>query len=172
MELKRKEIAHRLGKPLRTVQFWGDRLPIIPEVQKKRGKGAPQVYSEKNLIEFGLVDILVGEGVPLEKIFPILIVLRSGRFQSDVKKEVIFSDFYTNPAWGETKELILITNRLDPKAAFIAWYGVVRKDRTWSQEIAKCISESGLGSDNWASVVLLKLGTMKKRALKKLGIKG
>ena len=152
------------------MQFWGDRLPIIPEIQGKRGKGSAQLYSERNLIEFGLVDMLVGEGVPLERIGPILGCLHSGRFRSDVKTEVVFDDFYTNPAWGDTKELVFITDRLDKKSGFPLWFAVVQKGKNWAHEVGKSISESRLSRDDYGSIVLLKLGTMKKRVLKKLGV--
>jgi DNA-binding transcriptional MerR regulator len=127
-EYSKRDIAKILGRSHRNITYWTDFGLVIPDVQPSQGRGVPRIYSERNLIEFGMIDILVKDfGVSLDSIQHILKVLREGEykqymgkfgFPSKEEKEKgiykfkvqAFRDFYKNPDWGHEKELIYVEN--------------------------------------------------------------
>ena len=172
MELKRRDIAKALGKPLRTIQFWGDNIPINADIQPKSGKGIAQLYSKRNLIEFSMVDVMTGDGIPLEIIRPIISILKSGMFRDIQETLIEFSDFYENPVWGRDRDLVFLTDRLHYKVSrpIVVSFAVVSMGRNWPEDVGKAFSVSGLSDSHWRSIVLLKLGIIKKQASRKVGL--
>jgi DNA-binding transcriptional MerR regulator len=98
-----EKIAEQVGRTKRTVKLWTDEGIIIPDVQPPQGRGVARLYSERNLIEFSMVDSLLDEGVNLSVIKVILAEARKYR------------DFYKDPAWGKDKDLIYIGDFRNPE---------------------------------------------------------
>ena len=78
-EYLKRDIAKIIGKPIRTIQYWTDYGLVIPDIVPAQGKGKARVYSERNLIEFGMIDIISKElGLSLEEIRILLRFLHLG----------------------------------------------------------------------------------------------
>lgn len=71
------------------------------------------LFSERNLVEFSLLEILRFHGSTLSEVKSILALLR-GQISSESDEEYrklfsrSYSDFYTNPKWGKTEDVILV----------------------------------------------------------------
>jgi DNA-binding transcriptional MerR regulator len=129
----KKNIANILKKPPRTIEFWTSSGLVLPEIVPSQGKGKSRVYSDRNLIQFGMVDLMSQMGVSLDIIRNILTVLRMGEWTpepfpwefrgvegEDGKKaieewkktnKIHFYDFWGDDAWGKTKELVFVLEK-------------------------------------------------------------
>ena len=108
-EYRKRDIADIITRPLRTIQYWTDLKLVEPDIVPPTGKGIARVYSERNMIEFCMIDEMVKtHGVALEIIGTILESLRGGQY-GDIK----FEDFYTNHTkWGKERELLFVMDYL------------------------------------------------------------
>ena len=106
-QYRKTEIARLLGEPTRKIQFWLDSGIVVPDLVPPSGRGKAVIFSYRNLIEFGMVQILHRKyGLKLGEIKIILEVLRGEH--ADVVTDVDFADFYANRDWGSKRELIVI----------------------------------------------------------------
>ncbi|MEJ2286762.1 MAG: hypothetical protein P8X85_24595, partial [Desulfobacterales bacterium] len=81
-EYFKRDIAAKLGRSHRNITYWTDLGIVLPDVQASQGRGIARIYSERNLIEFGMIDIMVIDyGISLDSIRYILKILRDGSFQ-------------------------------------------------------------------------------------------
>lgn len=102
-EYVKAEIAEIIGKPPRTIQYWTDMGYVMPDIERGGGKGKARIYSHRNVIEFGILAVL-SEETPLH-LMSIHNILHDIR-EKGPKKGSGYVDFYTEPAWGVSKELI------------------------------------------------------------------
>ena len=73
----KRDIAERIGETTRKISWWIDQELVLPDIAPSRGKGAPLVFSERNLIEFRMIQIMKDEcGLSLASIKNILAQLR------------------------------------------------------------------------------------------------
>jgi hypothetical protein len=94
-EYDKNDIAKLIGRPVRTVEYFSK--IGLPDVEPP-GRGRAQVYTETNLREFGMVEILSQKHArELSLIKAILHLIRN---------EV--PDFFSNNEWGESKELVFM----------------------------------------------------------------
>jgi DNA-binding transcriptional MerR regulator len=115
-EYSKRDIASKLGRSHRNITYWTDFGLVIPDVRPSQGRGIARIYSERNLIEFGMIDIMVKDyGISLDSIQYILRKLRDGSLtkisgmRPKMKTDLMFfEDFYTNRIWGEEKDLMYL----------------------------------------------------------------
>jgi hypothetical protein len=94
-EYDKNEIAKLIGRPVRTIEYYS-RIGL-PDVEPP-GRGRAQVYSEMNLVEFAIIEILSQRlARELGLIKAVLEIIR---------KEV--PDFFSNNKWGGTKEVVFL----------------------------------------------------------------
>jgi DNA-binding transcriptional MerR regulator len=96
-EYESRDIEERTGVSRRNVQFLVDVGVIEP---KERGRGKPIKYTERNLIEVAMTQTLQERNQTVSTIRGIFHHLR------EVTREGEYTDFFTNDAWGVTKDLI------------------------------------------------------------------
>ena len=78
-KLTMRDVANHLGIKKRTIQYWTDVDLVIPDHLGSTGKGRALIYSNRNLIEFAMLDVMAKVlDVRLEKIAFILQFLRMG----------------------------------------------------------------------------------------------
>jgi len=128
MEYTKSEIANILKKNKRTIQYWTDFGLVEPDISPSMGKGKARLYSDKNLVQFAMVEYLGQLGVELNTMKDVMDGLRKGYEEIDhgepvghinengeVVKERIwrtdFSDFFENREWGNIKELVFFESR-------------------------------------------------------------
>ena len=101
----KSDIANIINEPPRKIQAWTDFGLVVPDIVPPRGKGFARVYSERNLIEFGMVKIWKDQDMlSLDLIRLVLNGLR------EAKTDQINADnFYTSSEWGHSKELVALT---------------------------------------------------------------
>jgi hypothetical protein len=115
-KFRKAEIAGFLGRPIRTITSWVDRGIVIPDVEPSQGKGIERIYSYRNVIEFGMIELMSKMDITLKEIGIILETLRKGKwkyiiqpeFEDDEGEEgkgVEFYDFFTSDEWGRSIEL-------------------------------------------------------------------
>ena len=119
-QFTKREIAELLGKPPRTISYWTDFGLVIPDITPSQGRGKTRIYSEKNLIEFGMIEIMSRElNVSLDDIQKIMNVLRQGEPPAAGGTFVIslfgkvppqakftFDDFFIDPSWGIKSDIL------------------------------------------------------------------
>lgn len=160
----KRDIADLTGESLRQIQFWTGAGLVKPDIFSSGGKGVSKIYSERNLIEFKMIQAIrdrlgMGRGIQINVMKDIFDGLRKGEYDKGIKN-LIFKDFYTNPEWGVKRELIFI---------FHGWAGprgfhIVKKNRYGSFAPHPTIFASAIKS---ASVfTVLMLGDIKNIALK------
>jgi DNA-binding transcriptional MerR regulator len=119
-QFTKREIAELLGKPPRTISYWTDFGLVIPDITPSQGRGKTRIYSEKNLIEFGMIEIMSKElNVSLDDIQKIMNVLRQGKptaFGGSLLISVFgkvppqdkftFYEFFIDPSWGIRRDIL------------------------------------------------------------------
>jgi DNA-binding transcriptional MerR regulator len=93
----KQDIAKRIGRSISVVQSWVDQGLVIPEVMPAQGRGFARVYSEKNLIEFSFVNILLSYKLRLDTIRDIM---------NHIRKTDKLEDFFTSSRWINDFSLI------------------------------------------------------------------
>jgi DNA-binding transcriptional MerR regulator len=76
MSFTKNEVAEKTGLKPRQVQFYTERLAVLPEVDAGEGRGKVRRYSEKNLYEFAVIRQLVEYGITISKVKVILDAIR------------------------------------------------------------------------------------------------
>ncbi|WP_028315702.1 MerR family transcriptional regulator [Desulfatibacillum aliphaticivorans] len=106
LELTKREIAEKLNLPIRTIQLWTDQGIVFPDVRAASGKGIARLYSERNLLEFAMVKILAKDyNIKLTQLQSMFLLLR----QDDLGETPSgFKDFYTDPSYGNSKEMLYV----------------------------------------------------------------
>lgn len=158
----KRDISMMTGEPIRKIQFWTDQGLVIPGIFSSGGKGVSRIYSERNLTEFKMIQVLkdrLDRGIQLHIMKIIFDGLRRGEYDRGIKV-INFKDFYTNPEWGITKELIFI---------FHGWTGprgfhIVEKNKYGSFSPHPSIFASAIKSA--MAFTTLMLGNVKNIALK------
>ena len=104
-EYSKRDIAKILGRSHRNITYWTDFGLVIPDVQPSQGRGIARIYSDRNLIEFAMIDIMVKiMKVSLDNIQYIFNNLRAGFYIGwEEQKKILgwgkpikFSDFFSN----------------------------------------------------------------------------
>jgi DNA-binding transcriptional MerR regulator len=93
----KQDIAKRIGRSISVVQSWVDHGLVMPEVMPAQGRGFARIYSEKNLIEFSFVNILLSYKLRLDTIRDIM---------NHVRKADQLKDFFTGSRWKNDFSLI------------------------------------------------------------------
>lgn len=111
----KKDIVEIIDRPLRTVTQWIDSGFIVPDVEDSRGKGKARIFSESNVIEFAMFDIMsrmmdFHQG-KIKYILDHLKGLKYDGFRPEVAYDDI-KDFYTSKAWGVSKEIYFFNGTL------------------------------------------------------------
>jgi DNA-binding transcriptional MerR regulator len=116
-QYSKRDIAKILGRSHRNITYWTDFGLVIPDIQPSQGRGIARIYSDRNLIEFAMIDIMVKVmKVSLDTIQYILKNLRAG-FCIEWEKQIAisgraepikFHDFFINQDWGTKKDLLFI----------------------------------------------------------------
>ena len=127
-EYLKSDIARILNKRPGTIEYYTTLGLVVPDIEPSQGKGVPRVYSSRNLLEFGMIEVMSRLGVPLSTIQIVLGILRKGEWvpenvlveavtksstQDALKQiqeeKVSFKDFWTSDEWGSPKELFYVT---------------------------------------------------------------
>jgi DNA-binding transcriptional MerR regulator len=112
MEYTKADIANILKKKKRTIQYWTDFGLVIPDVSPSQGRGKARVYSDRNLVEFAMIDYLSRLHIELASVKAIMAGLRKGydeiKGDNGEVQKITFSDFFRNREWGDTKELAFV----------------------------------------------------------------
>jgi DNA-binding transcriptional MerR regulator len=158
----KRDISKRLGEPLRTIQFWTDSGLVIPDVYSSGGKGVAKIYSERNLIEFKMIQIMKERcKAQLYIIREILEGLRAGEHKRGTIV-ISFKDFYENSEWGNKKELVYIVYGLAGPRGF----HIVEKNRYGTYQEAGGIFTYPI--KDFLSFTPFMLGNIKNAAIKEL----
>jgi DNA-binding transcriptional MerR regulator len=182
---RKTEIAKILGESSRKIQFWVDSGLVKPDVVPPSGKGKAMIFSENNLIQFKMIKILQMDcKLGLTTIRIILDILRKGEFKGEK-----FRDFFTNPLWGQDRDVIFIQSQPDNDARAIsvkevAWHppidtiekkrhvlGITRRGK-YDSIMDQWIPEwrMALGDPKILSYETIYLGKVKILAMNKLGL--
>ena len=120
-QFTKRNISELLGKPPRTISYWTDFGLVIPDITPSEGRrGKTRIYSEKNLLEFGMIEIMSRDlNVSLDDIQKIMSVLRRGEppalggpFVISVfgtvppQPKFTFDDFFADPSWGLKRDIL------------------------------------------------------------------
>jgi DNA-binding transcriptional MerR regulator len=104
------QVARRLRDEVPTcrLRWWIRDGLVTPDVAHGGGKGSPILFSERNVLEFAMLRILLEQcGLPLASIRTILNGLRT------------FPDFYRNAAWGRDQEIIYLEGKDQSRSKFL-----------------------------------------------------
>lgn len=99
---------------------------VVPDIEPSQGKGKPRVFSGRNLLQFGMIEVMVRMETPLSTIKNIMDVLRKGewvpedikdgyteeeykKWQDDNTLKII--SFWGGDNWGVNMELVYIESR-------------------------------------------------------------
>ena len=105
-EHSKQDVAKIIGRSTRNISYWTDFGLVIPDIKPSQGKGIKRLYSDRNLIEFAMIDVMVKEvNVSLDIAQLIFNDLRAGYSPKD---KVEFQDFYESDEWGISKELAVV----------------------------------------------------------------
>jgi len=190
-EYLKTEIARRLNKPPRTIEYWTSSGLVIPDIQPSEGKGKARVFSGRNLIEFAMVELLARLNVSLDTVRHVLAVLRTGKWVPPYKYCTAFEDrnliheekinelnkwtqentvrfetFWKTHEWGVSKELVFVTKKMiDLQGNLVdhEWFYLVYKedDRFHFNEVFDAVMASTGGVQT-----IIWLGEIKDRAVK------
>jgi DNA-binding transcriptional MerR regulator len=184
-EYTKREIAEKIGEPVRKLHWWVREELVVPDVAPSRGKGSPLIFSERNLIEFIMFKIMLEEcQLSLSAIKAVLDELRKAH-AGDRSRFEFANDFYTDSMWGTDLELIYVYQHQHPETHMI-FEAIKTESGTFTiiqpKPIKKPIDNEGhfelidppsfeeaLGRN--LSVTLIRLGEIKNLALKRLVIK-
>jgi len=154
----KSEIAKRLNEPPRKIQFWVDSGLVVPDVVPPSGRGKAMFFSGRNLIEFGMIQVLQKCSLTLETIKKIFSLLRKGLSKYD--------DFFIDHNWGIENEIFFTIYQ--PSNRIIESYEVSSDDKLiWSlfpdvwydEEINDCLT-----------IQTICLGRIKLQAMKNLDL--
>ena len=155
-EYRKAAIAKRIGERPQTIQFWVKQGLLEPDIEPRQGKGKALVFSERNLLEAAMIHIIKERQIVfLFTAREIMEGLRKGRYKNQV-----FKDFFDNPEWGETKELIF--KKLDHIGA--GGFSIIEKDNHGYYRPDPLIFGSSIKQGTLLTVVML--GKIKQLALK------
>lgn len=163
VEYTNTEIAQTTGLTKRKVQFLVDVGVIQP---KERGRGKPIIYSEVNLIEIVMTQILQEKHkIEISAIGRMLAqlhtLIRERRY-----KGFATEDFFTNDFWGKEKEILYCEAFAEGGNLRMA-IDPVDVDFVFSEEIMKHVIRPAN-----QSITSVCLGKVKIEAIKRLKIKG
>jgi hypothetical protein len=196
-EYSKRDIAKIIGRTHRNITYWTDFGLVIPDVQPSQGRGISRIYSDRNLIEFAMIDIMVKVmKVSLDTIQYIFKNLRAGFYIEWEKqkktlgwgKPIKFPDFFDNHEWGPKKDLLfveyyfidvtdqpvttpdgrkLIDTYKDIFQTSLRAFHIVDKKTSWKKIIQIDVDFATFQTGNR----MLRLGNIKHQAMIKYGIK-
>lgn len=159
-EYSKRDIAERLDLSVRKVTYWTDFGLVIPDIKPSRGKGKARVYSERNLIEFAMIKIMVDElDIGLDTI---QYIFQNLRFKAPPE----FDGFLDYSDWGRTKDLIYVGTRRGALSPIRKFY--VIDDNFDMNNIVGFDPKRNIRS---VVDIILYLGPIKNTAMKRLGLK-
>ena len=162
----KNEIAQKINRPPRTIQFWTDEGLVQPDVQHP-GRGRARDYSERNLVAFSMIDLMVKNiGLSLIEISTILRTLQNG-YWGDFE----FNDFFENEEWGRTKELLHIIDKKSPKGEniYIDFIIMQLKGKVISKTVKQTLFDF-IGNSGRHAATIYKLGNIKNQAMRDLDL--
>jgi len=94
-KFSKRQISNKLEKPVRTITYWTDRGLVRPDIKPSRGKGRERFFSERNLIEFGMIDLMLKQtDLSLSYIGYILAILQLAHFQKEIDYKAFIEKFF------------------------------------------------------------------------------
>ena len=178
----KRDIAEKLGRPVRTITYWTDFGLVIPDIRPSQGKGISRIYSKQNLLEFAIIDIMVKQmEIPLDTVQYIFKNLREKIDVTKSKKDwgesfesrftaVPLKNFLTNPDWGPKKDLLYIEEKAirEPAStiAIYKWFCIVHERK----EIGELLESNIINGNAQIFSSIIWLGKVKRMALKKLAL--
>jgi DNA-binding transcriptional MerR regulator len=196
-EYSKRDIAKIIGRTHRNITYWTDFGLVIPDVQASQGRGISRIYSDRNLIEFAMIDIMVKVmKVSLDTIQYIFKNLRAGFYiEWEEQKKVLgwgkpikFPDFFDNQDWGPKKDLLFVEYYLNDFteqpvttpdgrelidtyqkifSTILGVFHIVDKKTNWKKIIQIDVDFATFQTGNR----MLRLGNIKHQAMIKYGIK-
>lgn len=153
--MDKNEVAQITGMGARKVQYLVTMGAIEP---KERGRGKPINYSEQDVIEIVMVDILQQKNLSVLTIKGIFDHLRQ-----EIKKPE-YADFYTNDDWGTKKDLMHLRAKVEGGLARRATVEV-SMDYDIPEEAMDRIVRKAIGP-----IFIVPVAKIKIQAKRKLGL--
>jgi len=152
----KQDISKRIGRSISVVQSWVDQGLVLPEAIPAQGRGFVRAYSEKNLVEFSFVNVLLSFRMRLETIRDIMKHLR----QTERLK-----DFFTSSRWEKDYGLIFSMDYESGSPSNIL-FRIVQKEGS-SLPVEEKVVEKVKDEDN---VIYVKLERVLAEAKTRLGM--
>ena len=152
-EYNSQEIEELTGISKRKIQYLVDMGIIFP---KERGRGKPIIYTERNLIQIMMAQILQDHNLSILMITGIFDHLRKA------EKDLDCADFFTNDEWGTTRDLMHAYTGVGEAGHRYATE-IVNIDYTIPEEVMDYVIRPATGP-----ITLIPLGKVKSKALKRL----
>ena len=155
-EYTKKEIAEILNKRVRTITFWTDSGLVVPEIQPSDGKGVRRRFSERNLIEFAMISIMVDMKLNLKAIKHIFKTLRgeNENIPNDGKMKLELKRFFVDHDFGVKKDIKYAEEYYEDEDGVsgpVTWFHLIEYD--WDDEIAPGIpNEKQLFPEGFSSI--------------------
>jgi len=73
----KKKASEITGLPLRSIQYYTERMVISPEVDAGEGKGSRRLYSKKNLVELSIIKALAEYQIAFPVVKRVMALLRT-----------------------------------------------------------------------------------------------
>jgi len=176
----KRDIARIFKKRPNTIEYYTSSGLVIPDIEPSQGRGKPRVYSGRNLIEFGMIEVMQRMGISLSTVDRVLGILRKGEWSPDGFVEVMekkgveaavdwkrhniisFRSFWKSDEWGIKKELVFLDVQGLTSSGELCF-------EEWVEVVEKAESDTGFRVnrvfDPEASVVkILWLGSIKRAA--------
>ena len=151
------DIAKRIGRSVSVVLSWVDQKLVIPEVMPAQGRGFARVYSEKNLVEFSFINVLLSRRQGLNTIRDIMAYTRK---RADLK------DFFTDKKWENDSKFDVWTDS-DGHIFRVSVRGITQQPVVEAKEMEELKATEEL--DDSPVVIHLNLSKTLVEAKKRLG---
>ncbi len=157
MKYLKRDVVKKTGISQRNIHFYIEEGLITPDfLPSSRGRGIPLAFSERNLLEFCMLEILREEFLPLSTIHTILHGLR--------KDTRVPKDFWENSEYGKTLELAFIQDRLHAPYTGPYTFRLIRENNQGRFEF-----DLGHSVKTGIAFGVVFLGKIRNMAFKKIG---
>ena len=175
---RRSDVARITGLSVSKIKFLVNSGLVTPEIPAPQ-QGSFATFSDKNLIEFGMIQVLQDEyGLDLNTIGSIFDLLREGKcsyFESvKGRKEGEFIDFFANDVFGTEVDLVYL-EQTPQQPKYLLLTKVLKEDCPYGSSLKRGEYlpqfEDRLGQMmREGRVHMVALGVVKKKAMQNLGI--
>lgn len=160
------DIAEIIDESIRKIKTWTDLGLITPDIVPATGKGVEQVYSQKNLIEFGMIKLLKDKYAC--SINFIRHILTSLNKEIDITKDAFTKlDFFSDPQIGINKEILYISQDFKTNRGIYIY--VAKKNQNSVFEIESNVIAAGV--NKFGVITVISLGKIRNEAIEKFSIK-